>query len=91
VDVVERVGLLGPVVFVCVVDFEFEVGRHPGWLHGGDVGADYFGVGVGVCEVAGGRGLGGVCKGGWMGNLHCPDACSGADVEGFLDGIADGG
>ena len=51
-DEVEVVSFEGPVGFD-VVDEEFEVRRDPGGLDGAEVGTDYSGVGVCVCEVDG--------------------------------------
>ena len=57
-----------------VFDFELEVRRDPGGLDGREVGAGYFGGGVGVCEVAG-RGLESG-NAGWMDrSSHGPDTC----------------
>ena len=51
-DEVEVVSSESPVGFD-IIDEEFEVRRDPGGLDGAEVGADYSGVGVGVCEVDG--------------------------------------
>ena len=74
-DVVEVVRGVGPGLGG-IVDFEFEVGRDPGWLAGGEVGAGYGGGGELVGEIAV-RGSGMWLrerKGGRGGQIHHPDS-----------------
>ena len=44
-DEVERIVFASPVE-IGILDLESDVGRNPGWLDRGDVGAGYFSAGV---------------------------------------------
>jgi hypothetical protein len=75
-----------------IVDLKRAVGWNPFRLDRGDVGADHFGFGILVCDVAAGEDFmlgpspgsrwGDDCSGG--GCLHGPDSTSGSHVENFL-------